>query len=146
MSIATIKAQIKTNLDALVTDGVLAGAKQTDIKQDPLASDEGVYPFAYLMPPATESEVNDNAHIIRTHTFDIVTLFQAEDLDSVAELETAIESMLTKFDNDPTLGGTAQGGVLPVSTAPEPFQHGGKDRIMVVIQLQAREIVQLSFA
>ena len=146
MSISTIKAAIKTNLDALVTDEVLGGATTTELKINPLDSDVGTYPHAFVMPPSTESDVLDNRGITRTHTFDIVVLFQAEDLTGVAELETDIESILGKFDNDPTLGGTAIGGVLPVSSAPEPYNHGSKDMIMVVIQLQAKELVTLTFS
>lgn len=146
MSLATIKAAIKTHLDDLVTAETLGGATQTDIKEDPLNSDIGVYPHAFLMPPSIESEVEDNRSIIRTHTFDIMILFQAEDLDTTAELESAIEAILSEFDNDPTLGGNAIGGVLPVTSAPEPFQHGGKDLIMVVLQLQAKELVTLTFS
>lgn len=146
MSLTTIKTAIKTRLDELVTDTVLAGATITDIKQDPLSVDTGKYPHAYLMPPAVESEVLDNRSLLRTYTFDIMVLFQAEDLASTTELESKIVSILNKFDNDPTLGGTALGGVLPVSTAPQPFQHGGKDLIMVVIQVTPKEDVSLSFA
>lgn len=146
MSILSIKAAIKTNLDALVTDAVLGGATQTDIKTDPLSANVGSFPHAFLMPPSIESEVLDNRSVSRTYTFDIMVLFQAEDLDSTAELETKVESMLSKFDNDPTLGGTAMGGVLPVSSSPEPFQHGGKDLVMVILQIQAKEFVTLTFS
>lgn len=145
MSISSIKAAIKTNLDALVTDETIGGATQTDIKKDPLAQDVGTFPHAFLMPPATESETVDNRTVVRTHTFDIMFLFQAEDLDTTAELETTIETILSKFDNNPTLDGTALGGILPVSSSPEPFQHGGRDLVMVVVQIQAKETVTLSF-
>jgi hypothetical protein len=146
MSIATIKAGIKTNLDNLVTDGVLAGATTTDFKKNPLNADVGTYPHAFVMPPALQSEALDNRSNLRTYTFDIMVLFRAEDVDTTSELETKIEAILTEFDNDPTLGGTAMGGVLPVSSAPEPFQHNGRDLIMVIIQLQAKEHVTLTFA
>lgn len=146
MSIANIKAAIKTNLDNLVTDTVLGGVTETDIKRNPLNADVGSYPHAFLMPPAVESAALDNRTNLRTYTFDIMILFRAEDIDTTAELEIAIEAVLDEFDNDPTLGGTAQGGVLPVSSAPEPFQHNGRDLIMVVIQIQAKEDVALTFA
>ena len=146
MSISTIKAAIKTNLDNLVTDTVLAGASVGDIKKSPLNSDVGLFPHAFIMPPAVESEVLDNRTNVRTYTFDIMVLFRAEDISGTAELEADIEDILGEFDNDPTLGGTALGGVLPVSSAPEPFQHNGKDLIMVVVQIQAKEVVSLSFA
>lgn len=146
MSIATIKAAMKSNLDDLVTDTVLAGATVTDIRKDPLSADVPTYPHAFLMPPSLESSVIDNRTIMRNYSFDIMILFQAEDITGTAELETAIETIVTKFDNDPTLGGTALGGVLPVSSAPEPFQYGGRDLIMVVLQIQAKEVVSLTFA
>lgn len=146
MSLTTVKAAIKTNLDELVTAETLGGATQTDIKKDPLSIDLKSYPHAFLMPPSIESEVQDNRSVIRTYTFDIMVLFNAKNLDTTAELETAIEALLNKFDNDPTLGGTANAGVLPVSSAPEPFQHSGKDLIMVIIQIQAKELVSLTFS
>jgi hypothetical protein len=145
MSISSIKNAIKANLDDLVTATVLGGATITDIKRNPLNADVGSYPHAFVMPPSLSSEVLDNRNILRTYTFDIMVLFRAEDIDTTNELETAIEDIVTVFDNDPTLGGTALGGVLPVSSAPEPFQHNGRDLVMVVIQLEAKEDVQLTF-
>lgn len=145
MSISLIKTAIKDNLDALVSDNVLGGATISDIKKDPLSVDPGPYPHAFLMPPGVESEVLDNRTVTRTYTFGILVLFQAENLESIAELETKIESILSKFDNDPTLGGTALGGVLPVSSSPQPDQHGGKDLIAVEVQVQAKEYVTLTF-
>ncbi|MER0170352.1 MAG: hypothetical protein DU489_07060 [Nitrosomonas sp.] len=147
MSISSIKTAIKAKLDSLVTDTVLGGATITSMKENPLSSDVGIYPHAFLMPPAVESEVLDNRNIIRNYTFDIMVLFQAEDIDDTSDLEVKIESMLSKFDNDPTLGGTAMAGTLPVSSSPVPAQHGnGKDLIMVVLQIQAKEPVALTFA
>lgn len=146
MSLTTIKAAIKTNLDELVTAETLGGVTMTDIKLDPLNSDIGSFPHAFLMPPAVESEVLDNRSVVRTYTFDVLILVQAEDLDTTSELETLMEAVLDKFDNDPTLSGTAQGGVLPITSAPEPFQHGGRDRIYFVLQLQAKDVKALSFS
>lgn len=145
MSSATIKAAIKTNLDALVTSTVLAGATTSDLKKDPLAADIPNFPHAFLMPPAVESEVLDNRNVVRTYVYDIMILWSAENITDATTVETDLEAILDKFDNDPTLGGTALGGVLPVSSAPQPFQHSGKDLIMAVVQLQAKEHVQLTF-
>ncbi len=145
MSISTIKGQLKTTLDGLVTSTVLAGATSTDIKQNPLNVDVGLYPHAFLMPPSVESEVMDNRTIIRTYSFDIMVLFKAENITTTDELEADIEDILDAFDNDPTLNGLAMGGVLPVSSAPEPFQHNGQDLIMVVVTVKAKELVTLTF-
>jgi hypothetical protein len=145
MSISTIKQAVKTNLDALVTASVLAGCESGDIKKNPLSADVPAYPYAFLMPPSLSSEVLDNRTVLRTYTFEIMILFQAEDITDTAELETAIEDIVSEFDNDPTLGGTALGGVIPVSSAPEPFNHGGRDLIMVILEIQAKEPVSLTF-
>lgn len=146
MSIQNIKTAIKTNLDALVTDEVLGGATMTDIRKDPLAADIPSFPHAYLMPPSVESEVLDNRTVTRTYTFGVMVLFNAENLASTTELEEKIEAILSQFDNDPTLQGTALGGVLPVSSAPVPFQHNGKDLIVATVEIQAKEVVTLTFA
>lgn len=145
MSLASIKAAIKTDLDALVTDQVIAGATETDIRKNPLDSDIATYPHAFLMPPSIESQALDNRTLTRSCAFEIMFLFQAEDITGTTELETKIEAILTKFDNDPTLGGTAMGGILPVSSAPEPFQHAGRDLIMVVVEITAKYLVTLTY-
>lgn len=146
MAIQNIKQAIKANLDALVTEDVLGGATITDIRKDPLSADIGGYPHAFLMPPAMESEVLDNRNVMRTYTFAIMIIFNAENLTTTTELEEKIEAVLNKFDNDPTLDGTSQGGVLPVSSSPQPFQHSGRDLIVVSIEIQAKEAVSLSFS
>lgn len=143
--IQTIKQAIKTNLDALVASEVLGGATITDIRKDPLAADLPSYPHAFVMPPSVESEVLDNRSNTRTYTFGVMIVFNAENLASTTELEEKIEAVLTAFDNDPTLGGAAMGGVLPVSSAPVPFQHAGKDLIVAVVEIQAKELVSLTF-
>ena len=146
MSISTIKAQIGINLANLVTDGVLAGYTATDLKHDPLKADIPNYPHAYLMPPAVASQVLDNRSVLRTYTFDITVIQNAENINTSDEIETLIENIMNEFDNDPTLGGTALGGVLPVSLSPQPYQHSGKDLIMFIIRLEAKADVSLSFA
>lgn len=146
MAIQTIKNNIKTNLDELVTSGVLGSAIITDIKRDPLAADFPIFPCAILMPPALESAVLDNRSVLRTYIFDIMIIVNAENLASTTELEEMIEDVVDKFDNDPTLGGAARGGVLPVTSSPQPFQHNGKDLIMVVIQIQAKADITLTFS
>jgi hypothetical protein len=146
MSAASIKNAIKTNLDALVTAEVLAGATITDIRRNPLAADIPSFPHAFLMPPSIESEVEDNRTNIRTYSYDIMVLWNAENITDATTVEAALEDILDKFDNDPTLGGTCLAGVLPVSSAPQPLQHGGKDLIMAVVQIQAKQHVTLTFS
>lgn len=146
MSATAVKSAIKTNLDALVTAATLAGATTSDFKKDPLAADIPGFPWAFLLPPSIESEALDNRTNLRTYVYDIMLLWNAENIEDSTTIEADIEAILSKFDNDPTLGGTAMAGILPVSMAPQPFQHAGKDLIMAVVQIQAKQYVQLTFA
>lgn len=98
------------------------------------------------MPPSVDGEVIDNRSVLRTYSYDIMVLFKAENITGTAEVEQAMEAIIDKFDNDPDLGGTALGGVLPVSSAPQPMQHQNLQLIMVVIQIQAKQHVGLTFA
>jgi hypothetical protein len=145
MSAVTIKQAIKTNLDDLVTAGVLGGATIADLKKDPLAGDIARFPHAFLMPPSINSEISDNKSLVRTYVYDIMIVWKAENLASSTALEEAIETVLSKFDNDPTLGGQAMGGVLPVSLAPQPFQHQAQQLIMAIVQIEAKDFTQLTF-
>lgn len=145
MSVANIKNAIKGHLDALKTAGTLATVSSSEIKQHPLAGEIGPYPHAFLMPPMIESEVLDNRSVLRTYTFDIMILVKGEDISSTTEVEEIMESVLNRFDNDPTLGGTATGGMLPVSSAMQPFDHNGKDLIMIMIPIVAKDDVALTF-
>lgn len=146
MSISTIKQAIKTHLDQLVTDGVIAGSASMDIKKSPLSADIPVFPYAYLMPPSVASESLDNRSNLRTYTFSILFIQNAENITTTDEIETMIEDVMDEFDNDPTLGGTARGGILPVSSAPVPLQHNGKDMITFVVALEAKADVDLTFS
>lgn len=145
MSILNIKNNIKTLLDELVTAGTIAGATITDIRKSPLAADIPNFPHAFLMPPSSEDFTSDNRTNQRTYNFDIMILVNAENLSGTSDVETMIEGVLNKFANDPTLGGTALAGALPVSSSPEPFQHNGKDMIMAIVTIQAKELVTLTF-
>ena len=146
MSAKTIKEAIKTKLDALVTSGVLAGATISDLKKDPLAGDIPNYPHAFLMPPSIESEVEDNRTNIRTYIYDIMLIWKAENITDATTVEEDIEAILDVFDNDPTLGGTCMAGVLPVSMAPQPFQHKTGTLIMGAVQIKAKQHVSLTFS
>ena len=143
--ISDIKAAVGAHLTDLVTEEVLAGATITEIKKSPLAAETSAYPWAYLMPPSVESETLDNRSITRTYTFDIMVLVRGEDLPDTPYMEELAEAIMNKYDNDPTLGGTARGGLLPVSSSPTPYQHNGQDLMMIIITIQAKADVTLTY-
>ena len=143
--IATIKNEIKTQLDALVSSNDLGGATITDIKKDPLDYDIASYPHAFLMPPAMESSILDNRSNIREYSFEIIVMVKADNLSNTTELEETMEAIFNKFDNNPTLTGTALAGISPTSTSPEPIRSKDKDLIIFSVILKARELVDLTF-
>ena len=144
--ISTIKNAIDAKLQALVVANTLGAATITDIRKDPLAEDIPGDPHAFLMPPAVEGVIEDNRTIIRTYTFDIMIVFKALNLTGTSQVESTIEAVLEDFDNDPTLGGTCMAGIPPTSSAPAPIQHAGQDLIIAIIQVQAKEVVELTFS
>jgi len=146
MSAITIKQAIKTDLDALVTDGTLAAADISDLKKDPLGADIPGFPYAILMPPSIESSALDNRSLARSYVYEIMIVWKAENIEDATTVENDLEAILGKFDNDPTLGGTALGGILPVSLSPQPIQHAGRDLIMAIVQIKAKDFVQLTFS
>lgn len=145
MSAVSIKQAIKAVLDQLVTDGVLAGATTADLKKDPLGADIPSFPHAFLMPPSIESEALDNRTNLRTYVYDIMIVWKAENVEDAETVEADIEAILSRFDNNPTLDGTAMGGALPVSLAPQPLQHNARQLIIAGVQIQAKQHVSLTF-
>ncbi len=142
--ITTIKDKIKTYLDDLVTASVLGGCTETDFRKNPVDDNTAGFPHAFLMPPATESEAIDNRTNLRTYTFGILVLMKGEDT-SASMVEDLIQAILDKFDNLPTLGGVADGAVLPATSAPEPVRYGDKELISFVVSLQVRRTETLTF-
>ena len=143
--IHTIKNNIKANLDALVVDGVLGEVQVDDYKLGVFDRNIARYPVAILTTPSIESRVDTNVENLRTYTFDIMFLINAENVAAVTEVEDLIENILNKFDNDVTLKGataigSADGGVEPSTSTPEAVTSGGKTYIFFSVTLRARAL------
>lgn len=143
--VSDLKNAIKTNLDALVTAETLGEAQMDDYKIGIFDRDYGAYPAAILTTPAIEGGAFTNRQNERVHTFQIVVIQKAENVESATEIETLIETILDKFDNDPTLSGKADGGVEPSSSTPEAVVSRGKTYIAFAITLKAHAIKDLTF-
>ena len=144
-NIKTIKDTIKGHLDELVTSNILAGCASTDMRKDPLLGDLPNTPYAWLMPPSTESVAVDNRTLLRTYRFDIMVVVKGENINNDHLIEDLIEAMLNKFDNIPTLGGAADGAVEPATTTPEPLQHKNGSVIVFFITLKVNRTETLTF-
>jgi len=141
---STIKNQIKAELDELVTATTLAAATISDIRKNPL-DEAAPYPHAFLMPSAIESEILDNRNITRTYTFTIMVVSKAEDITSTTQIEVLREAILDKFDNNPNLDNLAEGGITPLSSGIEPYQHQNVNLIIFDVILKITTVKLLTF-
>lgn len=144
-NIQTIKAKIKTQLDTLVS-ATLKEIVTMEFKKNPLDNPFSAYPVAILTPPALDgNEWEDNRTNIRSWRFGVVLIWNGENITGTADVENVIETVVNLFDNDPTLGGTCDAGVMPVTSRPAPFNYGGKDLIACEIELVCKAEADLTF-
>ena len=103
-----LKIQINTQLQALVTAGVLGSYISQDSSKDPLTIDPpGAWPFAILAMPQIASKFEDNGNNYRTYRWDILFLQKTDNLND-GDLEGLIDKVLNQFDNNFTLEEEAQ--------------------------------------
>lgn len=144
-NIGNAKAQLKTVLDTLVPTYVKS-VTLSDIKKDPLDAEIGGYPAIFIMPPALgASERLDNRTNLRDYTFFLLVVMRAEDIATTADVEDLMERIVNVLDNVITLSGTVIGGVSPVTSAPEAFQHNSRDLIVFDVIIKARITETLTF-
>lgn len=136
-NIQTIKAAIKTELDALVTATTLGKAVSQDFKQNPLDQEHSAFPVAVLTPPSIENEILDNTSNMRTYEFGVVLIEKPENLTSSTDLEQTIEAIMNHFDDHITLDGQAC-WVEPASSSPAPIDYHGKSLIVTEILLRVK--------
>ena len=141
-----IKNKIKEKLETLKQAGTLGYVVVDDFKKSILERDYPAFPAAILQTSAIESEATTNRDNLRTYIFEIVVLLKGEDVQDATSVEDLRETIIDAFDNDPTLGNTANGAVEPSSSPAEPIPlQGGKSYIAVSIQIRARALKTLSF-
>lgn len=139
MSASNLRTQIKSILDQLVTDEVLASVHNRSFKHHPLADPEITrFPAAVIQPPSFESEVLDTASNQRTYTFDIVILMKGDDISSVDDVETLAETIANAFDDKFTLNGVAEGSVEPAVSPTEVQEYNSKQYVLFVVTIKPR--------
>lgn len=141
-----VKAKIKEKLDALVTSGVLKCVIIDDLKKNPsLDEDIPSYPAAVLVSPSSDGSYSTNRSNIRTYTFAITIVQKAENIESNSDIEFLSDQILDAFDNDPTLGGSAVGGVEPSNSEPSAITSQDKSYIVFTVTLKAHADKTLTF-
>lgn len=144
--ISDIKTKIKAKLDALVTATTLGEVFVDDFKATSIFDrDYGAYPVAVLTSPSLENIAATNRDNLRKHIFQILVIMKGENVATAYDVENLMETIVNEFDNDPTLTGTADGGVEPSTSIPEPVVSRGKSYIAFSITIRASAIKSLSF-
>lgn len=136
----TIKNAIKAKLDTLVP--ATLGEVQTDDFNLSSIFDRDIakYPAAFLGSASIEAETFTNRDNLRTLTFEITVVQKGENVTSATNIEEMRETIFNKFDDDPTLGGAADGGVEPAVSPAELITDRGKSYIVFSVVLKARVV------
>ncbi len=136
-----IKAQIKTDLDALVTAGTLGSADSIDLSKDALDEKYAAYPVGIVgLPNLKSSEMADNKDNLRTYQFELLFIDKIENISSSTYVETLLDAILNKFDTDYTLAGNAVAAVMPVKTSQVLKSAPDKGLIYFLVIIEARTL------
>lgn len=145
-TIGIIKTAVKTHLDTLKTAGTLGQVIVDDFKTNPLGGlykNISAFPAAIVSTPGIASEYETNRDNLRAYTFEILVIFKGENVSSITSVEDTMESLLNAFDNDPTLGGAANGAVSAASS-PEQIITDDGSFILFAITLTAKATYTLT--
>lgn len=146
MIISDLKTKLKTILDALVTAGTLGEVQEDDFKKNIFDRDFAKFPAVVLTSPSIASDAYMNNMNMREHTFNLVVIQKSENISSATDIEDLMENLLNTFDNDPTFGGKADGGVPPSTSQPEPVVAGDKSFVVFGVTVKAKAIKNLTFS
>lgn len=142
--LSDIKDQIKVNLDALVVSGDLGEVIVDDFTPNIEEKDIGAYPAALLATPSVDAEFLTNRDNERTYIFEVLIVSKGEDITTANDIELLIDVLLNKFDEDPTLGGTAI-TIEPATTSPIPITTEDRSFIIFTLNLRVRACKSLTF-
>lgn len=138
----TIKNAIKAKLDGL-TPATLGEVQADDFKLANILDREiAKYPAAILTSPTVEAESLTNRDNLRTFSFDIAVVSKGENITTATQIENLRDALMKAFDDDPTLGGAADGGVEPAISPVEVITSRSKDFVVFVLTLRAKAAYQ----
>ncbi|HVB33716.1 MAG TPA: hypothetical protein VNJ52_05000 [Patescibacteria group bacterium] len=138
-----MKAQIIADLNTLVPATLNCVISDDFSKLNPLDRNFPGFPAALVIPPTVStSEYEDTATNLREYTWFVMVVMRPEDLTSSTFLEGVMDAVLNVFDQDVTLKGASDGGVLPaVIEPPGPVSSGSVTYVVFYITLKARTLV-----
>ncbi len=145
MPLLDIKERIQFHLNELRYAETLKDVLVDDLTRNPFDRDFAAFPTAILTSPSVDSIELTNRQNTRTYTFEILIIHKADEIDSPTAIETLMETILNRFDNDPNLNGKADGGVAPSVSSPAPVLSRGQNLIAFSVLIQARMVHDLTF-
>lgn len=144
---AAIKEKIRLALEGLKRREILRAVIVEDFSKQIMERDYPAFPVAILQTASIENDAITNTQNFRIYTFDVVVLCKGEDVQNATTVEELRAAIMDEFDNQVTLGGVADGGVMPTSSPIEAVTLvGAKSYIAFTVSIQARAIKDLTFS
>lgn len=140
-----IKTEIKKLLNELKRTEVLREVIVHDHKKDIWAHDIPGYPTAILTTPTIDNDYLTNRDNIRLYTFEIVIVHNKDELSGEDALEDLMDTIVDKFDNNPTLNGKADGAVEPSTSPVGQVDVLGKSYTVFSVIIRAKATKSLTF-
>lgn len=140
-----IKAQVKSILDQLVTDGILVAVIEEDLNSNVLDIDFTGYPCAVLGTSNMVSNYEYPQSNRRQYQYDILIVQLQDNLTGVANMEDIRDAIALKFDNAFTLSGTAPFGVEAVSSPQATVAQNDKTFVVFNVTIKATTVVALTY-
>jgi hypothetical protein len=140
----TIKNAIKTKLESLAP-AIIGEVQVDDFKVSNVFDREiAKYPAAIITSATIEAETFTNRDNLRTFTYEIIIIQKGENITSPTQIEDLREGIMKVFDDDPTLGGTADGGVEPSISPAASITDRARSFIVFSVIIKARAIYSRS--
>lgn len=140
-----IKAQIRANIDALVTSGDLGGVVEEDVNTNVLDLEFPGYPCAVIGTSGMDSVWEYQQANKRTYTFDILVVQLQDNLTSLSDMEDLRDTVATRFDNNVTLAGAAPLGVAAIVSPAATMASKGKNFVIFNVTIRATAIQDLTY-
>lgn len=139
-----LKNKIKEILDGLVRTETLGEVFMENLSEGFFNRDLSRFPVAILPPPFITSDIYTNAENMRAYNFEIAIILKEENQTGEGYVEELMETLISTFDNLPSLGGVAEGGLEPATSPTEVITIRGKSYTLFRVILKARALATIT--
>lgn len=145
----TLSQNIKTEIEKLLNElrrtEVLKQVIVHDNKKDVWAYDFSGFPTAILTTPTIDNDYLTNRQNLRLYTFEILIVHNKDEMGTTDAIEELMDTIVDKFDNNPTLNGKSDGAVEPSTSPVGTIDLPGKSYIVFSVIVKARAVKDLTF-